>query len=120
MNEKLSGANPEHVVKMPSKIRIRQRLGQISTNHAFKKDFVPRIERFGRKTLETDDFLVALSTKMSEFEGRPSGELSDLGQARIPKIIAGIVLDEQQQNYALERWPQLQAEQQPKEPVEAA
>lgn len=103
MKEALESTNPQELVQLPSKLRIKQRLGHVSTTNHFKEQIVPKLTKLGGETSTVDEFIGNLSTALIEYpDGKPG--LSSLGEKQAPKIINQLIRDPILQEHAINRW----------------
>lgn len=92
-------------VELPNALRIRQRLGQISTGNAFRDYLVPSVETLDKQALPPDKFIAALESRVANYaEEHVMGMVPPMLESLMPKIIDGLVDDEQQKKSAFEAW----------------
>lgn len=106
MTENLDGGIPEVTIDLPSKVRIRQRLGMVSTSRAFKREIVPEVMKMGGKHLPADKLTESLAGKLSGFPDGQEG-LSQTGIELGQRIINGIIDNDRQQSVAVAAWTDL-------------
>ncbi len=88
MPEAMNGTVPsETLIDLPSQLRIRQRLGMVSSSHMFKEHTAPKIIQMGGHSVEPDDFVTDLEAIYRENPVNTSDELSETAMQQIPSII---------------------------------
>jgi hypothetical protein len=96
--------NSEILINLPSSLRIRQRLGQVSSNHLFQQHLVPRVEQLGGETMTAQDFLGHLALELASFADEYMVGVTMLAYNQMPSIIDQIVDDKQQKEATLNLW----------------
>lgn len=101
------GFNAQDSVELASNLRIRQKLGQISSSRLFQKELVPRIANLGGQTLSTEDFLSNVSLELTDFAEQHILGITALALSRMPEIIENVIENEDQRQNALNMWTHL-------------
>ncbi|GEM_PF-2791545 len=96
--------NGEILIALPSRVRIRQRLGQISADRLFREEVVPGVERLGGENMAPEDLLSTLAMNLSEFATKHMLGITALAYSHIPPIIDALVDDPSQKEATLGIW----------------
>ena len=107
MPEESQPQNEEMLIQLPSALRIRQRLGQISANNLFQQQLVPRLEQLGGAEFTPERFLAQLALELSEFAEAHMLGMTALAYNHMPRIIDQLVTDTEQKTATLNLWEQL-------------
>jgi len=94
----------ELLIEMPSRTRIRQRLGQISTGRSFSEVLVPRIEQLGGQSLSPESFLATLAMGLSDFAEEHMVGITSLAYSHVPNIINALVDNPVKKEKTLDLW----------------
>ncbi|MGC1177256.1 MAG: hypothetical protein WA843_04255 [Candidatus Saccharimonadales bacterium] len=92
--------NSEIAITMPSELRIRQRLGQISID----KTLIPRLGALGGQTLTPNELLSSLGMELSSYAAEHMLGMTALAYERIPVIIDMLVEDDNHKGVTLSLW----------------
>lgn len=99
------GAEAVPAIELPNALRIRQRLGQISTGRLFSEHLVPSIEALDRQSMSPSDLVTKLEDKITTYaEEHVMGIVPPMLESLVPKIINELVDDDQQKRSAFEAW----------------
>lgn len=111
MIEKHNGPDPEDTVTMLSRLRIRQRLGMVSTSNLFKEKVAPRIIRMGGQELPADEFIAGLDKAYQMHPDSNNGTgPADIARQQVPKIIDRIIENDAVRSDLQNRWQETIAE----------
>lgn len=91
-------------IRLPSALRIRQRLGQVSTSRAFKRGFVPQMEKLAHAELPGDIFLSVLSARLVGYALYNSMEPEAYERRTLPRVVKQLVPDEVHQRNLIARF----------------
>lgn len=104
-NEQGGGAEALQAIELPSALRIRQRLGQVSTGRSFSEHLVPAIESLDRQKLQPAELVGELEQKVTTYaEEHIMGIVPPQLESLIPKIIDELVDDNHQKQSAFSAW----------------
>lgn len=77
-------------IKLPSALRIRQRLGHVSTNKVFKRELVPKLMQLGGQSLPVEDAFIQIVHRVSTFSG--NGESARTRRKElVPRVLNQLV-----------------------------
>jgi hypothetical protein len=100
--------NPEEIaIILPSALRIRQRLGQVSISRQFNEIVVPRLERLGGTALSPESLLSTLTDELTEFADRHMLGIGVLALQRVPQIVDELIDDPEQRAVTLSLWERM-------------
>lgn len=85
-------------IKLPSALRIRQRLGHVSTSKVFKQDLAPRIISGAGKTYGESDLMFAVHHTLLLFAKRQSMSTEAVIEHYTPRLIKQLVDDPSQRS----------------------
>jgi len=80
-------------IHLPSRLRIRQRLGHVSTSKIFKESFVPKIASYGGQDIPSDMFVASTCRHVVEFALENAMDPVELAQNMVPRVIKQLVED---------------------------
>lgn len=111
MSEQVGGGAEIPAIELPSALRIRQRLGHVSTERAFKQHFVPRAQELSHLEVTPQELIESLETRLADYaEEHVLGMVPFTLERFMPRVINQLVDDEQQKKSTLKAWEERVAE----------
>lgn len=99
------GAEAIPAIALPNALRIRQRLGQISTGRSFDEHLVPAIASLDRQALAPEELVIELENKVADYaEEHVMGIVPPTLESLLPKIINELVDNKEQKQSAFSAW----------------
>ncbi|MEK7599954.1 MAG: hypothetical protein AAB462_02880 [Patescibacteria group bacterium] len=92
--------NGETAINMPSELRIRQRLGQISIHN----ELSPQIEKLGGESMTAERLISRLTENLSTFAEKHLMGMDALAYGYMPKIIDALVDDASAKESVFDLW----------------
>lgn len=92
--------NPEAVINLPSEIRIRQRLGQVTIH----SELSPQIEKLGGESMTATQLIARLTADLSAFAEEHLMGIDVLAYRQMPKIINALVDDASAKESVFDLW----------------
>jgi len=83
-------------IQMPSALRIRQRLGHVSTSKIFRESFVPKAASRGGQRIQPQKLMTATCWDVMEFALDNSMDPINLAQNMGPRVLKQLVDSPQQ------------------------
>ncbi len=103
---------------LPSSLRIRQKLGEISANRLFRRELIPSIAQLGDTTVTPESLITSLCLELSEFANENMLGMTALAYERLPLIIDALVDDKEHKTATLDLWGKLVTDKKEKDEAE--
>jgi hypothetical protein len=104
-------ANPEATIQLPSRLRLLQRLGQVTTSATARGNLSSRIASHEREKFTPEGFVDMLAGHMHEYAEEQAMGIDVLLYNRMPSYIKTILDKDSDKRQALEYWTEkVQAE----------
>jgi hypothetical protein len=105
MPEELGGGAEIPNIELPGALRIRQRLGQVSTERAFSQHLIPQLAKLGQLSMTPTELVGTLESKISQYaEDHVLGMVSPVLESKMPKIIDSLIDDQEQKKSVFGAW----------------
>jgi len=105
MTESIPTPNSEIFLELPSKLRIKQRLGQVSRMNQFKEEIASPIIQLGgqHEPITSEQFTSRLFEILSEYPDGQSG-VSELGYRQGVRVIGTLVVNDVDRLATIGEW----------------